>query len=446
MSISKQDFDNDFIWGVSTSAYQIEGAYNKDGKGLSIWDDFSNRTRKIKNRDNGNVACDFYHNYKYDIQLLKHLAIENFRMSISWPRVLPEGTGTINQKGLDFYDRVIDECLENSITPWITLYHWDLPLALEKKGGWTNREIVNWFLNYTELCVKKLGDRVSNWMVLNEPMVFTGAGYFLGVHAPGKKGLANFLPAVHHAAICQAQGVKLIKDLQANAHVGSTISCSHITPLRSIEKDVKAAVTVDALLNRLFVEPLIGRGYPFIDLPFLNRIEKFMLPNDEKLLKAPIDFLGIQNYTREVVKYSPFVPILKSKIVKADEREVHRTTMNWEVSPFSIYKMIKKFSAYPEIKKIIVTENGAAFDDVVEGNSINDTSRVKYLERYLHSVQQAKQNGLKVNGYFLWTFLDNFEWAEGYSPRFGIVYNDFKTQQRIVKESGKWYRDFLTTP
>lgn len=443
MSLNRDAFGKDFLWGVSASAHQIEGAYNKDGKGLSVWDEFSSKKGKIKNNHHSKIACDFYHRYKDDLQIISDLGIKNFRWSIAWSRVLPSGVGEVNQKGLDFYDRLTDECLEKNITPWVTLYHWDLPLELEKRGGWTNREIINWFTDYIHVCLKKLGDRVNHWMVLNEPMVFTGAGYFLGVHAPGKKGLANFLPALHHATLCQAIGANFIKSFNHNFTVGTTISCSHITPFRSIKKDINAAITVDALLNRLFVEPLIGRGYPTKDLPFLNKLEDYFQPNDDKLIQADIDFLGIQNYTREVVKFSPFVPYLKSRIVKADERNVHRTTMNWEVAPFSIYKMIKKFSEYPEIKKLIITENGAAFDDELSHQGVLDYNRIMFLERYLHAVKRAKENGFKVDGYFLWSFIDNFEWAEGYAPRFGIVYNNFKTQQRTIKESGKWYQKLL---
>jgi beta-glucosidase len=323
------------------------------------------------------------------------------------------------------------------------LYHWDLPQALENKGGWTNRDIVCWFSDYTELCVKKFGDRVNNWMVLNEPMVFTGAGYFLGVHAPGRKGLRNFIPAVHHASLCQATGARIIKDIYPFANVGTTFSCSHLEPNTNSEKDRKATIKVDALINRLFIEPALGLGYPIKDLKLLDRIYKYFLPEDEHLLKFDFDFIGIQNYTREIVSHSYFVPLLNAKLIKAEKRKVPITLMNWEVYPDALYQILKKYDAYPQIKKIIVTENGAAFHDSIFDGKINDELRTNYLKSHIQEVLRAKNDGVKVDGYFVWTFLDNFEWAEGYYPRFGLVHTNFKTQERIIKQSGYWYKQFL---
>lgn len=437
--------NDNFVWGVATSAYQIEGGKYANGKRASIWDEFCRKHGKIQNNHRGDHACDFFYQYKNDIQLLKQLGIDHFRFSISWPRVIPFGEGFINHNGLGFYDRLVDECLQNDITPWITLYHWDLPQALELKGGWTNRDILQWFNNYTEVIAKKLGDRVKNWMVLNEPVVFTGAGYYLGIHAPGRTGESNYFPALHHTALCQAQGIRTLKSMVKDANVGTTFSCSHITPLNSdMEEDIIAASKVDALLNRLFVEPLLGYGYPFHDLPFLQRLEKFMLPGDNKLIRECPDFIGIQNYTREVVKHSFFQPVLKAKIIDAKTRNVNRTVMNWEVYPESIYEMIKKFNSYRHISKIYITENGAAFkDDLTPGGEINDEKRIHYLQSYIKQVLRAKEEGMKVNGYFLWSLLDNFEWSEGYAPRFGIVHVNYKNQKRTIKNSGYWYSNFI---
>ncbi|MFM7016601.1 MAG: GH1 family beta-glucosidase [Bacteroidota bacterium] len=435
----------DFVWGVATSAYQIEGGKFADGKRASIWDEFCRKKGAILNNHRGDHACDFFYQYKNDLQLLKELQIDNFRFSISWPRVIPFGDGFINQKGLDFYDRLVDECLKNNINPWITLYHWDLPHALELKGGWTNRDILQWFNDYTEIIAKKLGDRVKNWMVLNEPVVFTGAGYYLGVHAPGRKGTSNYFPALHHTALCQAQGIRTLKELVINAQVGTTFSCSYISPANpESEKDIIASNKVDTLLNRLFVEPLLGYGYPFHDLPFLARLEKYMHPGDNKLLRECPDFIGIQNYTREVVKHHFLQPVLKARIIDAKSRNVERTIMNWEVYPEAIYEMIKKFNSYRHISKIYITENGAAFkDEVGPHGEINDKHRIHYLESYLEQIMRAKEEGMKVNGYFLWSLLDNFEWSEGYAPRFGIVHVNYKNQKRTIKNSGYWYRDFI---
>ncbi len=444
MLFTKNDFGEDFKWGVSTAAYQIEGGYNADGKGPSIWDTFSHKKKKIFNNDNGNIACDSYHRYAEDISLIYKLNIPNYRFSISWSRILPRGVGALNRKGIDFYNRVIDFCLELGIEPWITLYHWDLPEALQQKGGWANREVIHWFSYYVDCCTKLFGDRVRHWMVLNEPMVFTGAGYFLGVHAPGKKGLSSFLAAAHHAALCQAEGGRIIKSARQDCKVGTTFSYSHIEPYRHYEeKDLKAAVKVDALLNRMFIEPLLGMGYPAKDLKIIERIERFMYPHDEKKLAFDMDFIGLQNYTRELVSHAPLMPFVKAKIIKASKRNVEHTLMDWEVYPRGIYKALKRLNNYKQIKEIIVTENGAAFNDIYEEDMVDDYKRVKFLQDYIAQVLLAKREGIRVNGYFVWTLLDNFEWAEGFYPRFGLVNVDFKTQKRIVKNSGSWYSQFL---
>ena len=445
MDLKIADFGADFKWGVSTAAYQIEGASNVDGKGPSIWDEFVKKPGKIFQKQHGEIACDFYNRYKEDISLIKALQIPNHRFSISWSRVIPEGTGRINRKGIDFYNRVIDHSLELGIEPWVTLYHWDLPHSLQEDGGWKNRDIIQWFSNYVEVCVKHFGDRVKNWIVLNEPMVFTGAGYFFGVHAPGKKGLRNFLAAVHHAALCTAEGGRLIRQLDAAANIGTTFSCSHIEPYRAVKKDMIAAGKADVLLNRLFIEPLLGMGYPAADLKILKRIEQFIKPGDEAKLAFDMDFIGIQNYTRELVTHSAFMPFVKAKIVKANKRNVETTLMNWEVYPESMYHILKKFGSYKNIKQLLVTENGAAFKDTIIEGKIDDYARARFLRENINQLLRAKREGVNVNGYFIWTLLDNFEWAEGYYPKFGLVHVDFETQKRIIKSSGNWYRDFLST-
>ncbi|QQT55671.1 beta-glucosidase [Sphingobacterium multivorum] len=443
MLLTKDAFGKDFIWGVSTAAYQIEGAHDLHGKGPSIWDIFVKKRNRIFQNQHGNEACDFYNRYVQDLYLMQGMHIPNYRFSLSWSRIFPTGIGAVNQSGLDFYDRLIDLSLELGITPWPTLYHWDLPHALEKKGGWVNRDVKDWFGEFVSKCVQTYGDRVKHWMVLNEPTVFTAAGYFFGVHAPERKGLGNFLAAVHHAALAQAQGGRIIKSLQPNSEVGTTFSCSHVEPFTSKDRDIIAANKADVLLNRLFIEPLLGMGYPTQEIKILGRIEKYMQANDERDLQFDMDFIGVQNYTREIIRYAMFVPYLQAKIVSAKERKVEMTEMNWEVYPASIYYMLKKFSAYPNIPTLIVTENGAAFPDKIENGLVHDPKRLSYLQQALQEVYRAKQEGINVKGYFVWTFMDNFEWAEGYRPRFGLVYVDFNNQQRIVKSSGHWYGDFL---
>ncbi|WP_372757350.1 GH1 family beta-glucosidase [Mariniflexile sp.] len=442
-NLKPQDFGKDFVFGVSTAAYQIEGAHAIHDKGVSIWDQFTSKKGNIFNNQHGQIACDFYNKFEEDILLMKSMNIKHFRFSLAWSRIIPNGTGVVSSEGIAFYNRVINFCIACGITPWVTVYHWDLPQALQNQGGWVNREVLQWFENYTRVCATHFGDRVKHWMVLNEPMVFTGAGYFLGVHAPGNKGLKNFLPAVHHAVLCQAIGGRMLRDLVPDAQIGSTFSCSEITPYSQAARDVLAAKKANALLNRLFIEPLLGLGYPTKHVPVLKRIEAYIKPDDLKKAVFDFDFIGVQNYTREVVKHSYFVPYLRARIVKASKRNVKTTLMDWEVYPPSIYNMIAHFNEYKGVKKIIITENGAAFTDKLVSGEVNDTERLQYLQSHIAQVQKAKAEGLNVAGYFAWTFTDNFEWAEGYHPRFGLVYTDFSTQQRIVKASGKWYKDFL---
>ncbi|WP_407510108.1 GH1 family beta-glucosidase [Elizabethkingia anophelis] len=443
MLLTKEAFGKDFIWGVSTAAYQIEGAHNLDGKGPSVWDTFVQKRNKIFRNHTGDIACDHYNRYIDDLYLMHSMNIRNYRFSISWSRILPEGTGLINQAGIDFYNKLIDLSLELGITPWVTLYHWDLPHSLEIKGGWTNRNVKDWFGDYVAICVKSFGDRVKNWMVLNEPTVFSAAGYFFGVHAPGRKSIEGFLAAAHHAALAQAHGARVIKTLQPESNVGTTFSCSHVEAYTNREKDIKAAKKADLLLNRLFIEPLLGMGYPVNEIKTLRRIEKYIKQNDERDLKFDMDFIGIQNYTREIIRYAMFVPFLQAKIVNAKDRNVEMTAMEWEVYPESIYHILKKFQAYENIPPLIITENGAAFSDTLQNNVVHDPKRLQYIQNILQQVLRAKQEGVNVNGYFVWTFLDNFEWAEGYHPRFGLVHVDFQTQQRTVKSSGHWYADFI---
>ena len=438
------DFGDDFQWGVSVAAFQTEGAVDTDDKGPSIWDTFTARKGKIKNNDHARMACDFYNRYPEDVALVKEMRIPNFRFSLSWPRIFPNGTGAENPKGIAYYDRLIDCCLENGIEPWITLYHWDLPQALQDKGGWTNRDIVSWLEEYAACAAKYFGDRVQHWMVLNEPTVFTGAGYFFGVHAPGLTGLRNFFPAAHHAALSMGRVGRLLRSALPKAQLGSTFSCSSIHPFSSRPRDMDAAKRADALINRLFIEPVLGLGYPIDDFKALAGIEKYMLAGDDSALPFDFDFIGIQNYTREVVKHSYFVPYLRAQLVSAKKRKVPLTTeMGWEVYPPAIYEMIKKFSTYTNIPKIYVTENGSAFPDQVEDGSVHDEQRIQYLKDHLAQVLRAKQEGYNVHGYFVWTLTDNFEWAEGYHSRFGLIHVESETQKRIVKDSGRWYGQLL---
>lgn len=433
--------EQSFYWGIASSAPQTEGAASEDGRGPSIWDEFSNKKKRIAGNHTPAISTSFYHRYPDDIKLIQALGIPNFRTSIAWPRIFPEGNGHANTKGIDFYDRLTDTCLAHNITPWYTLFHWDLPQALENKGGWTNRNTVEYFADYASFILRKLGDRVQHWMALNEPLAFTGAGYFFGVHAPGRKGMDSFLPAMHHAGLAQAEGIRRIKAEGKTA--GTTFSCSWVTPATDKEKDQLAAIRTDALLNRLFPELLLGYGYPTNDLPFLNKAEKYFKAGDEQRLKSIPDFIGIQNYTREVVQHSWWTPYIRAGILPAKKRNVATTMLNWEIYPQGIRQLLHKFNNYPEVKSIIVTENGAAFEDKIIEGEITDSARTHYLQEYINEVLKARNEGVKVNGYFAWSLTDNFEWAEGYYPRFGLIHVNFSNQVRTIKTSGKFYGELV---
>jgi beta-glucosidase len=442
---SRSDFGNDFEWGVATAAYQIEGAWNLDGKGPSVWDTFTHRKGKIKTGENGDTACDFYHRYPEDIGLMRRLSIPNNRFSIAWSRIFPEGKGSVNAKGIDFYHRVIDESLKKGVEPWVTCFHWDTPQALEDQGGWTNRDIVGWFSDFVDRISREYGDKVKHWMVLNEPMAFVGLGYMLGIHAPGRKGLGNFLPAVHHASLAQAEGGRLLRANVANADIGTTFSATWMDPWKGKTSNEKGVERMEALFNRLFIEPSLGLGYPEESFKGLRGLHKHMKPGDAEKLAFDFDFIGLQNYTRDFVQKWWFPPMVWARLVPVKKRgEIQTTEMNWEVYPEGIYNLLKWLHGYGDkIKRIIVTENGAAFPDQLDGDRVHDEKRKKFIIDYLGQVLRAKQEGVNVQGYFIWSFMDNFEWAEGFKPRFGLVHVDFETQKRTIKDSGYWYSDFL---
>ncbi|GLU51736.1 beta-glucosidase [Dyadobacter frigoris] len=441
--LSKKDFGVDFKWGTATAAFQVEGAVAEHGRGASIWDTFTRQKGKIKDGHHAEIACDFYNNYEADLELVAELGFKEFRFSLSWSRILPDGTGKINEKGIDFYNRIIDKCIALDIEPWITLYHWDLPQALEDRGGWKNREIIKWFSEYVSICADAFGGKVRNWIILNEPMAVAGLGYTTGMHAPGKKGLFNFLPVVHHLALCQAEGGRIVRDMVPDAYIGTALSCSHVQPFTQSVRDIRAARRADAIMNRLFLEPCLGMGYPVDAFPFLKGISKFMLEGDEEKLAFDFDFIGLQNYFRVIVKHSYFAPVLWLEEVSARKRNVPLTAMGWEVAPDGMYEILKQFSQYPNIREIIISENGAAFDDVLKNGEVQDHKRIQFFEEYLANILKAKNEGVKIGGYLAWSLLDNFEWAEGYGPRFGLVYVNYENQERIIKDSGKWFAKFL---
>lgn len=442
--IKSTDFGEDFLWGVATAAAQIEGTSDMYGKGPSIWDTFSAKNGKIKKGHKINAACDFYHRYREDIALVKVLGFKIFRFSIAWSRILPYGKGEINQEGIRFYHNVIDECLENGITPYITLYHWDLPQALEDEGGWTSFSINAAFNAFVSICALEFGDKVKNWIIINEPFGFTSLGYMLGVHAPGRTGLSNFFSAVHHTALAQAEGGKILRAEISKANIGTTFSCSEILPNTQSDSDIIAAKRVDCLMNRLFIEPTLGLGFPTADWDLLEKFQiEYGTWRHIDRYKFDFDFIGLQNYFPLTVKYNAFIPVIQAWEVKAKSRKKPHTAMGWEINPDSFYNIIKQFAAYTGVKNIIITENGAAYHDKIIDGTVNDAERIAYFQLYLTALLKAKNDGLPVTGYMAWTLMDNFEWAEGFNARFGLVYNDFKTQQRTIKDSGYWWQQFL---
>jgi beta-glucosidase len=377
--------------------------------------------------------------------LVKALGFKVFRFSIAWSRILPEGIGRVNKEGLAFYHRLIDECLKLNLVPYVTLYHWDLPEALQKEGGWASHQMLKWFTRFTTVCVDEFGDKVKNWIVLNEPMGFTTLGYMLGVHAPGKIGLKGYMSAIHNAALCQAEGGRIIRANTRGSHIGTSFSCSEIMPYTDSNADVLAAKRADALLNRLFIEPSLGRGYPSdIDFPFLEKLHLHTKAwKYKERMQFNFDFIGVQNYFALTVKYNALIPYLHASEVKATKRKVPHTAMGWEINADSFYRMIKRFWLYGGVKEIIITEGGACFTDHLSNGMVNDVQRIDYFKQYLGAALKAKKEGVNLNGYLAWTLTDNFEWSEGVNARFGLVHLDFNTQLRTIKNSGYWFRDFL---
>jgi beta-glucosidase len=436
MSQTTRAFPSDFVWGAATAAYQVEGAATEDGRGESIWDRFSATPGKVVNGDTGAVACDTYHRYAEDIGLMRSLGIGAFRLSVAWPRILPEGRGRVNQAGLDFYDRLVDDSLANGLDPYVTLYHWDLPQVLEDRGGWPARETVEAFTEYTEVVVSRLGDRVRHWITQNEPWVASWLGYGLGLHAPGRKSDSDALAAGHHILVAHGRAAEVLRREAPASEVGIAIDLVPMYPFSDNEADVEAAHREDGFRNRWFLEPVLGRGYPEDMLERYDEILPTIEDGDMDTIAAPLDFLGINYYTRSVVRAS---------VGEVPAEGAEHTEMGWEVYPDGLYRVLVHLQTMYEPPELYITENGAAFADARENGRVADSRRVSYLEGHLDAVVAAIAEGVPVRGYFLWSLLDNFEWAFGYSRRFGIVYVDFDTLERVPKDSFTWYRDFIAT-
>jgi len=433
-------FPDAFLWGAATAAYQIEGAWDEDGKGPSIWDVFTHTPGKIEGGDTGDVACDHYHRYREDVALMRSLGLKAYRFSISWPRVLPEGTGRVNEAGVDFYSRLVDELLAADIRPAATLYHWDLPLALHRRGGWPNPETAKWFADYAELCFRRLGDRVKMWITLNEPQVVAQAGHVLGIHAPGHRELGEGLQAAHTLLRAHGMAVPRLRSAAPDANIGITIDLAPVTPATDSEQDRQAAKRRSEL-NGWFLDPIFRGDYPTL----MRQVRGDLLPEftdeERRIVQAPIDFLGINNYTRAVIRYDPREAPLEAADVPAPGPV---TEMGWEIHPPGMREILGWVNDRCSPPAIYVTENGAAFDDQPDASGrVEDEDRRIFLRDYLAQAHQAIQEGVPLRGYFVWSLLDNFEWALGFSKRFGIVRVDYRTQGRTIKRSGDWYRQVI---
>lgn len=429
---------NGFIWGASTSSFQIEGATQEDGRGLSIWDTFCQQKNRILNGDTGDIACDHYHRYTDDIHLMKSLGMQAYRFSIAWPRVLPAGRGRANAKGLDFYDRLIDTCLQAGIEPWLCLYHWDLPQALDDLGGWTQRDIAGWFADYTALIARRYGDRVKRFATFNEPSVVTVFGYLLGLNAPGIADRVSFLKAAHHLNLAHGRAVQVIRSLVTDASIGGVHTLQRVLPYSENAEDPLAAARLDALWNGVFPDPQHLAVYPAL---VADDFEPYVKAGDMAQICQKQDWFGINHY-------SPLYAKAEGKnslgFAWSDApASVEKTAIGWPIDPDCFREALLLASNRYRLP-VYVTENGyGGFDGPDVRGVIDDQPRIEYLSRYTRALSDAVTQGADVRGYFIWSLLDNFEWNAGYSHRFGIVHVDFATQQRTIKASGHWYQKLI---
>ena len=443
-------FPRGFVWGVATSAFQIEGAHDVDGRAPSIWDTYAARPGIIEDGSHAQVACDHYYRYGEDVALMKYLGVGAYRFSIAWPRILPTGRGAVNAAGLDFYDRLVDRLLEARITPWVTLYHWDLPQALEDLGGWTNRETVDAFVELADAVSERLGDRVQHWITHNEPWCVSMLGHAFGTQAPGKTSWHDALVVSHHLLLSHGRAVPVIRRNASPAKVGLTINASECVPASPSEADRVATRQFDGELNRWFLDPIYFGRYPEDVIEYHVREDRlpdgmnFVHAGDLAEIRAPIDFLGVNYYSRAVVRNAA-VPESENEprtIPLPDPAEL--TDMGWEVYPEGLTRTLSRLHSDYAPGSLVVTENGAAYaTGPGPDGSVEDTRRCDYLRSHMQACLDAIEAGVPLDGYFLWSLLDNFEWAFGFSKRFGIVWVDFETQERIIKASGHMYRRII---
>jgi beta-glucosidase len=431
-----ESFPSDFLWGASTAAYQIEGAAHADGRGLSIWDTFSYTPGKVANGDTGDIACDHYRRWPEDVALLKDLGVGAYRFSTAWPRIQPEGRGKANEKGLEFYDRLVDTLLDANIQPWLCLYHWDLPQTLEDKGGWRNRDTASWYRDYAAIVARRLADRVTHWATFNEPNIFTYRGHGEGDHAPGLKDRAAVWQAIHTVNLAHGLGIMALREARADLKLGCIYNLQPREPATDREQDRMACELLDALMNRAFPDPQFLGKYPE---PIADDIKLLIQDGDFAIIKQKLDYFAFNHYSRSRIRWD------RDHLFHVGYARLDApvTDMGWPITPDGLrVSLIEAKERWSGDLPVYILENGAAFNDVVsDGDRVHDPRRVDFLRLYLGAVLEAIAAGVPVKGYFVWSLLDNFEWALGYSKRFGIVYVDYPTQKRIPKDSYFFYRD-----
>ncbi|MGA2642543.1 MAG: GH1 family beta-glucosidase [Spirochaetia bacterium] len=434
--MSSLTFPRDFLFGTATSAYQIEGAWNEDGKGPSIWDAFVRKRGAIADGTTGDVAADHYHRFREDVGIMRALGCGSYRFSISWPRVFPEGHGNVCVKGVDFYDALVDALRESGIEPFVTLYHWDMPERLQREGGWYRRATTDRFAEFTETVVKRLGDRVSFWMPINEPFAIMAEGHALGTAAPGKKNLLKAHLVGHNLLLAHGKSLQRIKSLRPAAQVGIVNALWPNDPFGP--GDGKAARYANDYFIGFFMDPIYKKRYPRSLERMVSILNREIRPGDFDIIGQPVDFVGVNYYSRNVVKRS-LNPVQRFSIVDSRGRGVPVTAMGLEIYPEGMGRILRLLRQEYNDPVIYITENGAAFDDEVRDGRVDDERRIEYLRSYLVEVHRAMQEGVRVKGHFVWSLMDNFEWADGLSRRLGLVHVDFRTQKRTVKKSGYWY-------
>ncbi len=445
MTVDISAFPEDFCWGVATSSYQIEGAVAEDGRTPSVWDTFVRQSGRVNGGDTGDQAIDHYHRWSDDIDLMAGLGLDAYRFSTAWPRIQPDGRGSGNAAGIAFYDRLVDRLLEKGITPWVTLYHWDLPEALEQAGGWPVRETAEHFADYAEIVAEALGDRVKHWITLNEPWCAAYLGYASGIHAPGRTEPAAAVAASHHLMLGHGLAVQRLRDIVPDAEVGVTLNLYPVTPLDDSGRHDDAVRRIDGLMNRWFLDPTLTGSYPkdvLVDLAAVTDAS-FIHDGDLATIHQPLDFLGVNYYTRHVVGAGLWPG--SADVRFQTENGKQQTVSGWDIDPQGLVDVLTRLQRdYPAIP-IHLTENGAAFDDIVSEGVVHDQDRIAFLDGHLQSIAVARSLGVDVRGYFAWSLFDNFEWAEGYAHRFGLVHVDYDTQVRTLKDSAHWYANLIRT-